>query len=405
MDSVWLLIKNIYKEVKQSNSIFIFLFLLSRPCIAQQIVYGNNNFIEYQIGTLPVVISVPHGGSLVPSDIPNRTCNNPTTVTDAFTIEMAAEIRKSLYAKTGCYPHIIICHLKRTKLDCNRNISDGACNNSIAEVAWNEFQDFIDLAQNKATQQFSEKVFYVDLHGHGNPIQRIELGYLLYDNELALSDSVLNTDKYINDSSIGCLARNNVGKFSHAQLLRGPKALGTILTNADYPSVPSEQIPSPGTNTNYFRGGYNTANHTCFAQDNVTRGVQVELNFTGVRDTPSNRALFADKFCTSIIEFLKTHSDVVVSSCKPLASSEYNSSPYIASPNPVSPGYPVSIKGIDGEAKYFTIINSLGQLCDEGIVSNQQEIEVERSLKSGLYIMVIYNQNKKILNTLKLIIE
>ena len=64
---------------------------------AQQVIFGTNNFIEYQVGTLPLVISVPHGGNLDPSSIPNRICNNPVYTTDEFTIETALEIKNKLF--------------------------------------------------------------------------------------------------------------------------------------------------------------------------------------------------------------------------------------------------------------------------------------------------------------------
>jgi hypothetical protein len=126
-------------------------------------------------------------------------------------------------------------------------------------TAWNEFQQFITTAQNHANGDFQNNIFFVDLHGHGNPIQRIELGYLLYDNELELPDETLNTTTYLNFSSIKNLALNNINNYSHAQMLRGPKAFGTILGNQACPSVPSQQIPFPGTNSNYFSGGIETS--------------------------------------------------------------------------------------------------------------------------------------------------
>lgn len=60
-----------------------------------------------------------------PATIPDRICNDPVYATDAYTIETAMKIKAALYIATGCYPHIIICHLDRAKLDCNRNINEG----------------------------------------------------------------------------------------------------------------------------------------------------------------------------------------------------------------------------------------------------------------------------------------
>jgi hypothetical protein len=202
--------------MKNTVLLSIFLFIYSNNTFAQQTIFGNKNYIEYQAGNLPIVISVPHDGNLNPASIPDRTCNNPVYTTDAFSIETAEKIKVSLYQLTGCYPHIIICLLDRLKLDCNRNLAEGACGNAESIPAWNEFHSFIETAQNSANNTFNNKTFFIDLHGHGNPIQRIELGYLLYDDELELSDHILNTNQYLNLSSIKNLVLNNTNNYTHA---------------------------------------------------------------------------------------------------------------------------------------------------------------------------------------------
>ena len=108
---------------KRNLLLILFLVFEIVRANAQQVIFGTNNYIEYQVGTLPLVISVPHGGSLDPSSIPNRTCNDPVYATDEFTIETALQIKNKLFELTGCYPHLIISHLKRSKLDPNRNLA------------------------------------------------------------------------------------------------------------------------------------------------------------------------------------------------------------------------------------------------------------------------------------------
>ena len=236
----------------------ILCFLLFIFCCIHsyaQIIYGSNNYIEYQIGTIPIIISAPHGGNITPASIPNRTCNNPTIVTDGNTLQLSKQIDSSLYNLTGCHPHVIICNLKRTKLDCNRNLADGACGNAEAETAWTEFHHFIDTAQALSQNQFSGKAFYIDLHGHGHAIQQLELGYTLNTSQLNSTDSVLNTTAIISSSSIQNLVAANINGYTHAELLRGPYSFGTLISNAGFPSVPSQQTPSPGTDP-YFSGGY-----------------------------------------------------------------------------------------------------------------------------------------------------
>ncbi|MFN5305951.1 MAG: T9SS type A sorting domain-containing protein [Bacteroidota bacterium] len=374
------------------------LFLLSvglffnEGLFAQTILYGNNNYVEYQVGNLPVVIAVSHGGNLDPPSIPDRSCNNAVLVADAFTIETALEIKNKFFLSTGCYPHLIISHLKRSKLDPNRNIAEGACGNPAAENAYNEFHGFIAQARNTANAQYNFNTFFLDLHGHGNPIQRIELGYLLYDDELELSDSALNSTPYINYSSIKNLALNNQNNFSHAQMLRGPMALGTMLGERNYPCVPSMAIPFPGTNTNYFSGGYITANHTCFATGVAINGLQMELNYSGIRDNAVHRISFASAFCESLIEYLNAHFSISWNACNPQSSEpltkEIHGAVY---PNPASIGEPLYLN-ISGAAQFqFSLFNPFGKCVRMGeITESLTEIKTQ-NLSPGLYFLKVNN--------------
>lgn len=372
---------------------------------AQQIIFGTNNFIEYQVGTLPLVISVPHGGDLRPSSIPNRTCNSPVNTMDEFTIETALEIKKKLFELTGCYPHLIISHLNRRKLDPNRNVSDGACGNSEAVQAWNEFHNFITDARNKANQQNNFQTFFVDLHGHGNPIQRIELGYLLYDTELALSDDALNKQQYINLSSIKNLVLSNVNNYTHAQLLRGPHSFGTLLGNNNFPSVPSQNIPFPSTTSNYFSGGYITANHTCYNVGAPINGLQMELNFDNIRDTPAHRTEFSNAFTTSVLAYFSTHFNKSLIGCANLSTTnDLSEKNIILYPNPFVLGDTIHFKLPDDIKYEYQILNALGQLVASGQLKNDQFID-SSVLSSGVFLIKLSDKNNNEIYTYKIIVQ
>ncbi|MBL0053004.1 MAG: T9SS type A sorting domain-containing protein [Bacteroidetes bacterium] len=293
--------------------LFFALVLVSFQGYAQ-VIYGVNNYTQYHIGSLPIVISVPHGGLVAPVIIPDRTCNSPTTVWDNYTIELGRQIDTALYNLTGCHPHLIICNMRRTKVDCNRNIADGACGNSQAETVWTEFQHFIDTAEILAQSQFAGKAFYIDLHAHGHAIKQLELGYGISGAGLTNTDNVLNTAPYIASSSIENSVATNVNGYTHAQLLRGTYGLGTLFVNAGFPSVPSMQTPNPGGNP-YFSGGYNTYNHTCILQGNTVNGVQIETPST-VWSSYSNRKKFADSTAAVLANYLMIHQNInLITNC------------------------------------------------------------------------------------------
>lgn len=384
------------KNYRHSLIFFLICILAANTAFSQVIRYGTNNYVGYQVGTLPIVISVPHGGYLNPNSIPDRTCNNPVYATDAFTIELAEKISNSLFQLTGCYPHIIYNHLKRSKLDCNRNLSDGACGNSEAKIAWNEFHNFLDTAQLIANKNFNDNTIYVDLHGHGNSIQRIELGYLLYDDELELADSILNTSKYINYSTVKNLVYNNAANLSHSQLLRGDLALGTLLGNKGYPSVPSRQIPFPGTKTNYYSGGYNIAEHTCYASGNTVNGVQMECNYSGIRDSESNRIKFADSLAKVLLDFINIHRNVDVSDCNLINGfSELKETSGIrVFPNPVkSSDHTLYVAGNDHAEFNYLLLTLDGRIIQSGRLVNDK-IMLLKNLLPGIYLLTLQGEEK-----------
>ena len=97
-------------------------------------VMGTNDYVEYVPGGLPIIVTVPHGGSLSPdSDIPDRQngCNSPceyigcaepdaacpiSVLKDMNTAEFALALSDSLFSATGMRPHVVYNHLHRTKV-------------------------------------------------------------------------------------------------------------------------------------------------------------------------------------------------------------------------------------------------------------------------------------------------
>jgi len=329
-----------------------------QPYTPGQTYFSPNGYVEYRCGDLPLVISVPHGGALVPADIPDRTCNDPVYDVDANTAELGDAIDSVFAVADGCRPHMVINHLARRKLDTNRNLVDGACGDPQAALAWQAFHDFIDSAKARV-EEISGKGFYLDLHGHGHTVQRLELGYLLYEDELALSDATLNTSTYINYSSIRSLALENQLDLSHADLLRGPLALGTRLADVGYPSVPSQQDPFPLQGQPYFSGGYNTARHGSYNGGSID-GVQVECNFSGVRDSPANRADFAVSLRAALTTFLTDHYFAQLQNCTVgLAPTEAVSTPVVW-PNPAETFVQVDLRG-EASGELVRIVDPCGR--------------------------------------------
>lgn len=262
--------------------------------------FGRSNYIEYIAGNLPFIISEPHGGTNKPSEIPDRTYG--TFATDSNVELLIRNVKEEIAKLTGHFPHVIICRLDRDKIDCNREIVEGAQGDPEAEQAWNEFQNYIIGAKTNIAAQFG-RGFYIDLHGHGHDIQRLELGYLLTSSELANSDSTLNSTFWENQASIRKLSQNSPLTFP--SLLRGSNSFGAFMEDEGYASVPSDVTSNPGTN-DYFNGGYNTVQHGSL-NGGVIDGMQIESNFTGVRDTSVSRTNFAKAMARILDKYFILH--------------------------------------------------------------------------------------------------
>src|SRR5687767_14028700 len=278
--------------------------------------FGRNNYIEYIAGNAPIIFTAPHGGSLTPSEIPGRAsavCGGAaTTTTDLNTDDLVRSMQQQYFARFGKYPHIVIVHLARSRLDANRTNPEAACGDTEANVALNEWHAFIDAAKKSALAS-SSKVWYMDMHGHGHSIQRLELGYMLSSQQLNLSDAAIDANAAHEDTaSVRTLSES--APITLSELLRGSSSLGTLYASRGFRSIPSSADPRPGGDT-YFPGGDNTRRHTCGAEatgfggvagGNVC-GVQVEANYTGVRDNALNRDRFGEATALVLEQYLRTH--------------------------------------------------------------------------------------------------
>jgi hypothetical protein len=239
--------------------------------------WGRNNYIEYIAGDLPIIISAPHGGTLRPKEIPDRTWGMDGGI-DTNSQEYTRELARYLYLSTGHYPHVIINHLHRSKLDANRDIKEGAQGSWAAEQAWYEFHRFIDASKASVRTRWG-KGLYLDLHTNGHPEKWLELGYSLSATDLSRSNQSLNSSTYKNQSSVRNLAYTTGAYFP--ELIRGWTSLGGHMQRQGYKTVPSPGYPSPGRG-GYFPGGYNTFRHGSLTGGSID-GVQVEAHWASVQ--------------------------------------------------------------------------------------------------------------------------
>ena len=273
-----------------------------------QTYQGRNGYTTYYPGNIPVILSIPHGGDISPSEISNRTYG--VSVTDSNTIELGIAIRNYFYSNYNIRPYVIINNLKRTKLDANRDRIEAAQGNIYAERAFDEFHFYIEKAREDIITKFGTGVLF-DIHGHGiNPDGfndlRTWIGYLLTSDELDNSNDYIDQNISINDVSIYSLINSSGQTLS--ELLSGPNSLGALFENNNYTALPSPQSRSP-EGMRYFSGGYNTFRYGTNRNFNFS-SIQLEFPFQGLRDTPQSRNLFAATFVDLVQEYFLIHLNI-----------------------------------------------------------------------------------------------
>lgn len=263
-------------------------------------------YVEFVPGDAPIVLIAPHGGSLSPSGLPDRTCSGCVTGADLNTQELARAIADAFVRRTGKRLHLVINRLHRRKLDANRDVTEATGGTASLESSWRWLHAAVDSAREHVVKR-SGRGLVIDLHGHGHVVQRLELGYLLGDFDLRLTDAQLVSSNAMNRTSITRLS-NDTRRVADrgVAILRGSQSLGTLLAGAGYPSVPSSSDPAPKSGEEYFEGGYNTQRHGSLSGGPLD-AVQIECNFIGVRDTEANRARFADALVAVLVPWLATH--------------------------------------------------------------------------------------------------
>jgi len=264
-------------------------------------VFANHKRVEYIVGDTPVIFTAPHGGRLKPDDIPDR--QSGVLRSDFNTDELARQVADAFHRRTGRHAHVVILHLHRVKVDANRPIEDATEGDPQAIATWNAYHDTVTRVHRHVAKAHGRGLYF-DLHGHGHPLPRVEIGYLLRHRELKQDDEAVA--KLADKSSVRDLALRSRANF--VELVRGKTSFGAMLQRRGYASVPSPAHPHNGDGK-YFNGGYCTRRYA--SRDGGTiSGFQLELPKPGVRQTDDDRDRFAAALVDAVVEYARTHLDI-----------------------------------------------------------------------------------------------
>lgn len=257
----------------------------------------TNNYIKYYKGNLPIILSAPHGGDIMPQEIQTRTSG--VFDKDDYTLELTELIINEFHKQTKKIPYAIIALISRHKVDINREPKE-AYEDENAKYPYLEFHKNIINSKKEVNTLFG-KGLYIDIHGQSHPKGYLEFGYLLDNDILKLHDGELK--KHSKNSSINTL--ENFSKECFIDQLRGPHSMGSLMSNQGYDSIPSVKLPY-ASDGNYFEGAYDTIRYSSLKSGNIS-GIQIEFPHKGCRDTKENAESCAKAFVSSLISFMQVH--------------------------------------------------------------------------------------------------
>ena len=248
------------------------------------VITDSQGYISYRVGNTPIIITVPHDGTLTPSTFPDRT---GSSVRAENTRKVAEQFAYFFNANSnGLYPHIIYNNISRSKLDPDLNQMDGAQGNSYANLSYGPYHSFLQTAIDSVEAYFDAGIL-LNLVEHNHSNQKVELGYLLSASDLDLTNLQLNS--YSTQSSVSQIA--NISTSSFAEVIRGYNSLGTLIVGRSYTSndvtysfeaVPTLDNPTIGS-TDYSSGGYTIAQYGS-SNGGKINGIDVATPFAGFRD-------------------------------------------------------------------------------------------------------------------------
>ena len=257
--------------------------------------FDQNNYVEYIAGNLPIIIVVPHGGTLTPLNLPvihNRGVDNGSFETSHLLYDSI------VHHTNGCFPHMIISHLHPSVMNPVREIDTAAGTNIDARNAWYNFHDFIDTAKYDITNIWGAG-HYFEMHGNGHSDMWTEVGLGVSKTYLNGSDSLILSR--VGYSTVKNLCTN--GGVNFLDLIKGSSSLGGLLDSKGWNSVPSPSNPSPDTG-GFFYAGWNTWKHGS-RYSGVIDASHVENYYVFMQT--SNRNQYANDLSASILDFMSIH--------------------------------------------------------------------------------------------------
>jgi N-formylglutamate amidohydrolase len=130
-------------------------------------------FLMVETGTLPVVISAPHGGTLPVPGVPIRSTG--TTLRDINTLELATATQAALMARAGQKAHFVAALASRKYVDFNEHSGSAYESPAVASL-YDAYYVALTNAVGAVNASSGQSAILVDVHGQSDNVQAVFRG-------------------------------------------------------------------------------------------------------------------------------------------------------------------------------------------------------------------------------------
>lgn len=258
----------------------------------QIVTYAERRLVKRHRGTLPVILTSPHGGSEKPANVDEREidktpggCNFKTS-RDNETAAITESVAQKILDLTGLSPYVVIARFHRNFIDANRR-ETCAFTDSDAEPFYAEYHSRIEGYVNQILSQNQDRGFLFDIHGTG----------VIEDDP---ADLYLGT---ANGASL--VAGFDRGNIFMQHGLHGLLKWSRRLKDSGGQSQVFRYVVSPAdetvTETSEVSGGFTIRHYGA-----RINSIQIEIAST-IRDDVENRGFLIEDLAFAVINFVRRH--------------------------------------------------------------------------------------------------
>jgi len=234
---------------------------------------GPDLLVTARPGTLPIVLTAPHGGSARIPGVPERT--EGVRLQDTLTLEVTEAVAARLEALAGARPHVVLARFHRRYLDANRAPAE-ALMDPRARPSYDAYHQAVRAAV-AAARRNPRGGLLVDLHGQAADPETVHRG-----------------------TRDGQTVRRLLAEQGPTALT-GPDSLFGGLAAAGFTVFPGNTPPGEPAEARSFRGGHTVATYGSHHEDGLD-AVQVEIG-AALRRDPARRAALAEALAASLHRF------------------------------------------------------------------------------------------------------